>query len=654
MALPTPTLDDRTFQDLVDDAKRLLQQRVPAWTDHNVHDPGVTLIELFAWMTEQLIYRLNRVPDRLYLRFLDLIGVRLLPPSAARTAQTFWLSAPQDDVVSVPVGTEVATKRTGSEEPLVFTTTDDLAIVPSTFAGARSELTDGTTSSHASAITKGQRFPAFAKVPAPGDALLIALSAATPCNVVTLRFACTVEGVGVDPLDPPLVWEAWTGTDWTACELEKDDTGGLNRDGDVVVHVPAGHTPSVISGQRGAWLRARVLSPQPEQPQYSATPTITSVAAFTIGGTVEAVNARPVVGEVIGTSSGVPGESYAIAHAPVVQDDRPPVLEVALADDNANGTGWQSWVRVDDFAASGPEDPHFVLDDVMGQISLGPAVREADGRLVQHGKVPPAGAVLRLSYRSGGGSAGNIAARTLTVVRSAIPLISTTENRKSARGGRDAEDVTNARARGPMLLRSRGRAVTAEDYEYMALEVARDVARVRAIADTAAPNGVRVLVVPVVTEGRDGRFDFGELVPRESTLRAIADALEPRRIVGTRVMIEPPTYQGVTVVARLQCVPLADPDAVQTAALAALYRFLHPLTGGATGEGWPFGRPVHVGEIYGVLQRVRGVDLVEDARLFPADPVTGERGQAAQRIDIAPHALVFSYEHQARVTRSAS
>ena len=75
--LPAPNLDDRTFQDLVDEAKRLVQQRCPEWTDHNVSDPGVTLIEAFAQMVDQLIYRLNRVPDRNYVKFLELIGVEL-------------------------------------------------------------------------------------------------------------------------------------------------------------------------------------------------------------------------------------------------------------------------------------------------------------------------------------------------------------------------------------------------------------------------------------------------------------------------------------------------------------------------------------------------------------------------------------------------
>ena len=94
MALPAPDLDDRRFQDLVDDAKRMVMRRCPEWTDHNVSDPGVTLIETFAYMTDQLLFRLNRVPDRLYLKFLDLIGLRLLPPVPASVDVTFWLSAP--------------------------------------------------------------------------------------------------------------------------------------------------------------------------------------------------------------------------------------------------------------------------------------------------------------------------------------------------------------------------------------------------------------------------------------------------------------------------------------------------------------------------------------------------------------------------------
>src|SRR3954447_17062646 len=143
MALPAPNLDDRRFQELVDDAKRLVQQRCPDWTDHNVSDPGVTLIELHAWMVDQLLYRLNRVPDRMYLTFLELLGVRLLPPTTARTDVTFWLSAPQPETVHVPAGAEIATERTDTDESVVFTTVEDLALVPTALAALASQPAAG-------------------------------------------------------------------------------------------------------------------------------------------------------------------------------------------------------------------------------------------------------------------------------------------------------------------------------------------------------------------------------------------------------------------------------------------------------------------------------------------------------------------------------
>src|SRR5215475_14247429 len=112
MSLPAPNLDDRTFQQLVDEAKRLVQRRCPGWTNHNVSDPGVTLIEAFAWMTDLLLYRLNRVPDRNYVKFLELLGVRLFPPSAARAEMSFRLASHQDSTVRIPAGTVVSTRRT--------------------------------------------------------------------------------------------------------------------------------------------------------------------------------------------------------------------------------------------------------------------------------------------------------------------------------------------------------------------------------------------------------------------------------------------------------------------------------------------------------------------------------------------------------------
>jgi predicted phage baseplate assembly protein len=238
MALLVPNLDDRRFQDLVDDAKRLVQQRCPEWTDHNVSDPGVTLIELFAWMTDQLVYRLNRVPDRNYIKFLDLIGVTLFPATAARTQVTLWLTAPQPDTIRIPAGTQVATVRTETDEAIVFGTTEDLPIVPCELSELGSMVDGKTYRDQWVTLEKGTGMFAFKEVPQPGDALYIGLTEPVPSNAVRLRFKCHIEGVGVDPNNPPLAWEAWNGEEWVRCELDSDTTGGLNRDGDVVIHVP--------------------------------------------------------------------------------------------------------------------------------------------------------------------------------------------------------------------------------------------------------------------------------------------------------------------------------------------------------------------------------------------------------------------------------
>src|SRR5205807_6320292 len=94
MSLPSPNLDDRSFQDIVDDVKRQIGLRCPEWTDHNVSDPGVTLIELFAWMTEMMMFRMNQVPEKNYIKFLEMLGVTLEPPAPARTDLRFRLSRP--------------------------------------------------------------------------------------------------------------------------------------------------------------------------------------------------------------------------------------------------------------------------------------------------------------------------------------------------------------------------------------------------------------------------------------------------------------------------------------------------------------------------------------------------------------------------------
>ena len=127
--------------------------------------------------------------------------------------------------------------------------------------------------------------------------------------------------------------------------------------------------------------------------------------------------------------------------------------------------------------------------------------------------------------------------------------------------------------------------------------------------------------------------------------------LDERRCIGARVSVEPQYYQGVTIVAQLRSRAGTPEDVLRTRAVQALYEYFNPISGGPDGDGWPFGRPVQSGEVYAVLQRVPGVELVEDVKLFGANPVTGERGNAVPRLDLPPNGLAFSYGHQVRVTR---
>jgi predicted phage baseplate assembly protein len=645
MPLPAPELDDRRFQQLVDDAKRLVQQRCPEWTDHNVSDPGVTLIELFAWMTDQLTYRLNRVPDRHYVKFLELLGVHLYPATPAHVGLTFWLSGPIEQPVTIPAGTQASTPYSEIEEPVVFTTLDDLTIPPRELVAVRIGRGDNETYDQSDILKGGAPFDAFSEVPVPGETVLFGLSDALPSCAVELLLDCRIEGVGVDPDRPPLVWEAWDGADWTQCDVEYDRTGGMNQAGAVVVHLPRDHASSIIDRQLAGWLRCRVIAPEELQPAYTASPEITSVTARTVGGTAPSLHAREHFDEVIGLSEGVPGQRFELEHHPVLGGEGPLVLEVAA------GSGWQEWTQVANFADHGETDCVFRLDELSGEIVFGPGVRLADGTVAQFGAVPPKGAPIRVPrYRTGGGRRGNVAARTVTQLRSAIPLVDRVVNRRPASGGVDVESLDNARERGPILLRTRNRAVTAEDYEHLAREIAPEVARVRCVPVTDADDAgaARVLVVPAVVTGEEP-LRFEELIPADETLARIAAYLDDRRTIGARIVVEPPLYQGITIVARLRAKPTADTRRLRAAALEALQSYFHPTVGGPDGQGWPFGRPVHVGEVYAVLQGVNGTEYVEEARLFPADPVTGERGDPADRVDLEPHALVFSYEHRIRV-----
>ncbi|MCW3819474.1 putative baseplate assembly protein [Micromonospora sp. DR5-3] len=129
MTLPVPHLDDRAFLDLVTEARERIRRSCPDWTDLSAHDPGMALLEAFAYLTEVMIYRLNQLPEKAYVAFLNLLGVARHPPTAAWADVRFSRTGPDRGAVRVPAGTRVAAARGADPRPVVFVTTEP-ALLP--------------------------------------------------------------------------------------------------------------------------------------------------------------------------------------------------------------------------------------------------------------------------------------------------------------------------------------------------------------------------------------------------------------------------------------------------------------------------------------------------------------------------------------------
>jgi len=129
MPLPLPALDDRSFAQLLAEARSVLAARCPEWTDQSPNDPASILLELYAYLTETMLFRLNRVPEKVYVAFLDLLGVSLRPPAAASVTLRFTPGRPPPAPMVVPRGTRVTVARgSGSQEPPVFATVDEITL----------------------------------------------------------------------------------------------------------------------------------------------------------------------------------------------------------------------------------------------------------------------------------------------------------------------------------------------------------------------------------------------------------------------------------------------------------------------------------------------------------------------------------------------
>jgi len=512
MSLKPENLDDRNFEQLLEEAKRVVRERCPGWTDLSASDPGIALLEAFAYLTDVLIYRLNRLPEKAYVEFLRLMGVQRRPPSAARVTLRFSRTGERAGArprVEIPRGTRVTTAGRGEGEAPVFTTAQSVALEPDRN------------------------------------------------DVEVLAFHC----------------------DQIEAELAGVGTG--------------------VYGQSFLLRRPPLVAPTGDR-----------------GALVVGEEATPA--------------------------------EIATGHSRKSGDKtFRIWTELGNFAEVETEAERYVytVDRMDGRITFAPSVQgHADGdaadRPVGLAEAPGDGREIRVWYRRGGGSAGNVSTHTLTVMKDVIPGLNVT-NPAPATGGRDAEPLANTLRRGPQELHSLRRAVTARDFERIATGVG-GVARARALTMAqvwthAEAGTVEVLLVPDVAERAraDGlRLESLLAHQTEDLIRHIRDLLDERRPLGTQVRLAWARYQPVSVKARIVAFRGEDLAELARRVRSRLEAFISPLPTPHQPTGWPFGQPLQVGRVYDAILKEPGVKDVDRLRMVvddvPAGPVQSSAGDQFQ------------------------
>ncbi|MCP5049204.1 MAG: putative baseplate assembly protein [bacterium] len=260
MSLPTPNLDDRTWKDIVEEAKKIIPGLCPPWTDFNPSDPGIAMVELMGWMTEMLLYRLNRVPDKNYIKFMELMGITLKPQEPARTWLVFdpVAGADPEALPLIPVNTRVAGVNSDGES-LTFETMKPLNLnssrltevytqVKEQYSQRTDDLQSDDKASGGIDLFQGtQDIPHMFYLGDPGIAEV--------GFDFSLRLFLTLDRPAVGS---SLGWSTWDGQQWQDIVPAMDETDGFLKDGQILfTHLPFVETTQV-NGHDNYWLRLQL------------------------------------------------------------------------------------------------------------------------------------------------------------------------------------------------------------------------------------------------------------------------------------------------------------------------------------------------------------------------------------------------------------
>ena len=702
MPLPLPKLDNRTFEQLFAEGRAQLPRLAPDWTDHNYSDPGITLIDLLAYLTEQDFYRLDRVPPASVRAFLRMVGVELRQAVAAETVLLLGQDPP-GAAVALPTG--LLFGPPGKPLPgLTFQSLHALDLSPAslkavcappqTAAAGSGELQELSTEN----VIDGRRYLPFGRHPTAGAALHLGFDqpfspGGAPLRVSLYVFvgepavdretrrrliaewqamkadaaACQPEPYVCQPgkplAEPPrrrtcipdwrqhhsvrTMWEYWSaGGKWTPLAEVEDETRALTLSGPVRFAAPAdqaaGAQPADLPPGR-FFIRCRLV-----RGQYECPPQIDGVGHNAV---LAAHQADIPAEELLGASDGRAGQvfslpnNYSAGHQPAL----PGSFQVRL---ELEGGGVEEWQEAAFWDLVGPHDATFVLDATAGTLTFG------DGR---QGRLPPAGAQVKASYTTGGGPAGNLPARSLGRALTgahnsalvpgwgALQPTITVLQPLQALGGAAAERLSQAVARALGDLAAPQRAVTLDDYEVLARQVPGvAVAQARALPDHhprypcfPAPGSVTVVVIPDCSITPPP----SQPLPGPDFLQAVQRYLERRRTLTDEVHVIGPCYTPVSVSARLVPLSGVEARALISAAQAALDEFFHPLTGGPEGGGWPIGRDVYRSEVLALLAGLPGVEYVAELGL----QCSGDNDPQCDNLTICPDCLAASGSHHITV-----
>ena len=404
-----------------------------------------------------------------------------------------------------------------------------------------------------------------------------------------------------------VVWEYWDGDSWVPLVVS-DATEAFTRSGFLEFLGPEDWKQSMKFTEERYWLRARL-----EMGGYVKAPRVRRI----LTNVVEAHNHATIRDEILGSSDASPLQQFPLLRAPLLEGE---VIEVrerqAPPEDETEELGeeavrpvgedmdavWVRWMRVDSFFESGPRSRHYTIDYQSGILTFG------DGR---KGMMPPEGSnnIVARRYQIGGGSSGNVNPDTLTSLNRALAYIDAVTNPIAATGGADRESVDEAKERAPYTIKSRDRAVTAEDFETLALRSSTSIARAKCVPDRTSRGAVTLVVLPKAEPGARGLAR--RLVPSNEILRYIKRYLDERRLVGTILHVVRPRYRDLSLKVTLLRRTIGTSDRLRREIADKLRTYLHALAGGRSGKGWEFGRAVLKTELIHVVEEVPGVEGVD-------------------------------------------